>query len=268
MALAQMNCVLDDTEKNRADAERMIRQAAREGARFVCLPEAFNTGYYCNAIADMARRAEGLDGPTVTRLRALAAELEVYIMAPIIEDIGDGKSRNTAVLIGDRGEIVGTHSKTHLVGDEAVYFQRGDQYQVFETRYGKVGMLICYDVCFPETARMLALKGAEIILVSIACRHLSFFRDWTIKVLMARALDNVVYVGATCMTGDELPESPFTGSSMVVSPIGEILQMAGEQEETIVYQEIDPMRVAREREVNTVLNDLHPEDYGIICKQK
>lgn len=265
MALIQMNSVFGDVDKNLASAEAKIRQAHENGAQFVCLPEAFHTGYYCNKIKEMAEMAEPMEGKTIRLMRRLASELKLYIMAPIIRAV-DGAAENTAVLIGDDGEIVGMHSKTHPVGDEAVYFRRGTTYEVFPTKYGKVGLLVCYDVSFPETARILALKGAEIILVPVACRDLSFYRGWLFNNFAARGVDNVLYLAAACMVGRELPESPFTGCSQFISPRGEIMAVAGDTEEEILYQELDLSNLETERMENTVLKDRHPEDYKILSE--
>lgn len=265
MALIQMYCTFGDVKKNVEAAESKIRQAHENGAQFICMPESFNTGYYWKGIKEMADMAEPLDGFTISRMRTLAAELGVYIMAPIIQKTDKRIPRNTAVLIDDTGDIIGTHSKTHLVGDEQIYFERGQKYSVFKTKFGNIGMLVCYDISFPETARILALKGADIIIVPVACRNFSYYRDWVINNFRARALDNVLYVAGACMAG-ELPDSPFTGTSLFVSPIGAILNMAGVEEETILYQDIDIDLIHKERKENTVLIDRHPEDYRILSE--
>ncbi len=264
MALIQMHCTPGDVRKNVTAAENRIREAQAGGAHFVCLPEAFNTGYYCKKIKDMALLAEPMGGDTVSRMRALAAELGIYILAPVILATEGGHAENAAILIDDTGKIVGTHSKTHMVGDERLYFQRGQDYDVIQTKYGRIGLLVCYDVCFPETARILALKGAEIILIPVACRDLSFYRDWLFNNLAARSIDNVLYVAAACMSGRELPESPFTGCSQFVGPRGAILAVAGVETEEILYHDIDLSILPQERMENTVLSDRHPEDYKIL----
>jgi predicted amidohydrolase len=266
MALLQLICEFGEVEKNVLLAERKIREAHQNGAQFVCLPEAFNTGYYCNRIEEMAKMAEPLNGHTITRLQSLANELGIYIMAPIVLKVGENTAENTAVLIGDDGKIVGIHSKTHPVGDEAKYFQRGTKYNVYKTKFGSIGMLVCYDICFPETARILALKGADMILVPVACRDLKFYREWLFNNFKARGIDNVLFLAGACMAGRNLPESPFTGCSMFISPRGEILSQASVENEEILYHEIDLGTLALERWENTVLIDRHPEDYKILSQ--
>lgn len=266
IALVQLKSVLGELDTNLSKAEHYIREAASNGAKFIVLPEAFNTGYYCAKIKQMAEMKEPMDGRTMTLISSLARELGVYIVAPFIEDLGNGEAANTSVLVDDTGKVVGKHRKTHPVGDEAVYFKRGNDYSVFETKYGKIGLLVCYDVCFPETARLQALAGAEIICVSIACRDLSFWSDWTQICLAARAVDNVVYVAGCCMAGNDFPDSPFTGKSVVYAPTGQVLAMGTVDDEMVVYQEINLSSLAHERTINTCLTDRHAEDFAPLCR--
>ena len=138
-------------------------------------------------------------------------------------------------MIDDTGTILGHYSKTHPVGDERTYLQRGTQYPVFETKLGKIGVVICYDVCFPETVRLLTLAGAELVLVPAAWRASYYFKEWWDLNLACRALDNLVYIAA--------------------------VNRCGVQEEAILYGSVDLNRIAKERDFNTVLTDRHPEDY-------
>ena len=168
-ALVQMDCGFLDVEGNLDKAESRIRDAVNHGAKTVCLPEAFNTGYLGSRIPDMKALAEKEDGKSLTRMRSLAKELGVYLIAPIIFQAESGVE-NTAFLIDDQGNILGHYSKSHPVGDEQKHFQRGKQYPVWDTPLGKIGIVICYDVCFPETVRLLALNGAEVVFVPAAWR--------------------------------------------------------------------------------------------------
>lgn len=262
IALIQMDCAFLDVEKNVQKAAALVREAAEHGAELICLPEAFNTGYLGSNIPAMAKLAEPLDGSTVTAMRALAKELHVFLLAPIICDSGDG-IQNTAVFIGENGELIGTYSKTHPVGDEQKYFARGKEYPVWDTRLGKIGCLICYDACFPETARILALNGAQLVLVPAAWRGSHYFKEWWDLNLACRALDDLYYVAAANRTGPSGDES-FAGKSQVCSPIGEVLCTCGIEEEAILYAQIDMERVEKERAFNTVLIDRHSEDYAAL----
>lgn len=263
MGLIQMDLAFLDKEANLRKASEMVREAAANGASLICLPEAFNTGYLGSDIPAMKKMAEPLDGESVTVMRKLAAELSVYLVAPIIYAAANGEAENTAVLINDEGEIEGTYSKSHSVGDERTYFQRGNEYPVWNTKFGKIGIVICYDVCFPETSRILALRGAELMLVPSAWRASHYFKEWWDLNLACRALDNLLYVAAVNRCGQS-GEEIFAGKSQVISPIGEVLAAFDVEEEGILYQEIDLERVAKEREFNTVLTDRHPEDYKIL----
>ena len=156
IAMLQMDCDLFHVSNNLDKAEKQIREAAAHGAKLICLPEVFNVGYLGTCIPDMMKLAEIEDGPSLTRMRSLAKELSVFILAPILFSTPSGVE-NSAFLIDDIGTILGHYSKTHPVGDERTYLQRGTQYPVFETKLGKIGVVICYDVCFPETVRLLTL---------------------------------------------------------------------------------------------------------------
>lgn len=266
IALVQMDCVYGNKEENIKKAEAYIREATGKGAALICLPEVFNAGYLGTKILDMKTMAEPLDGPTIRHMKALAAELQVHLMAPILYQTEEGEVENTAVFIDDEGKLVGTYSKTHPVGDERLYFKRGTEYPVWDTKLGKIGAVICYDVCFPETTRILALKGAQLILVPSAWRASYYFKEWWDINLACRALDNLTYVAAVnrCgLSGDEI----FAGKTQVVDPVGTVLRTMGIEEEGILYQEIDLSRVAKERDFNTVLIDRHPEDYRDILKE-
>lgn len=263
IALVQMDCAFQDVKANVRKAENMIREAAAQDAKLICLPEGFNTGYLGNDIAGAMSLAEPLDGPTIRTIKALAKELQVYILAPIFYRAKKGVE-NTAVLVDEEGDIVGTYSKTHPVGDERSLLSRGTEYPVWETKLGRIGCVICYDVCFPETTRILAVKGAEVVLVPAAWRASHYFKEWWDLNLSCRALDNLFYVAAVNRVG-VCGEEIFAGKSQICTPIGEKAASCGIAEETILYGMIDVSRVEKEREFNTVLEDRHMEDYGPVA---
>ncbi len=259
IAMVQMDCGLFQVSSNLEKAEQRIREAAANGAALVCLPEVFNVGYLGNRIPEMAAMAEKEDGVSLTRMKALAKELGIFILSPILFETEAGVE-NTAFLIDDGGNILGHYSKTHPVGDERTYLHRGNQYPVFDTKLGKIGIVICYDACFPETVRLLTLNGAEVVLVPAAWRASFYFKEWWDLNLACRALDDLVYVAAVNRcgpSGDEI----FAGKSQIIGPVGDVQDSCGVSEEAILYGTIDLERVAKEREFNTVLIDRHPEDY-------
>lgn len=267
IAMVQMDCEFLNKKENVKRAERFIEEAAENGASLICLPEAFNTGYLGSDIPAMMTLAEPLCGAAVTAVRAMARRLGIHIIAPILYRADNGAVENTAVFIDDDGSVVGTYSKTHLVGDERIYLQRGKNYTVWDTKLGKIGILICYDICFPETSRMLALNGAELIIVPAAWRAGSYFKEWWDLNLACRALDNLVYVAAVNRRGQS-GEEIFAGKSQIISPTGQVLVAAGIEEERIIYQTISTERVAGEREFNTVFKDRHPEDYKPVWEKQ
>lgn len=261
LALIQMDCVFQDVDANLEKAEKTVRSAHEAGAQLVCLPEGFNTGYYCFNYPAMRDLAEPLEGRSITKMRALARELQVHIVAPIMLSVGTGIVENAAVFIDDEGELLGTYSKTHLVGDEQLYLKRGTQYPVFRTKFGNIGILICYDICFPETAAILVNQGADLILCPAAWRDGSYFKEWLDIDAKARAIDNTAFVALVNRVGT-LPNSPFCGGSQVVSPIGQVLCQCSKDREEILYQDIDMTLVLETRKNNTILIDRHPSDYG------
>lgn len=265
IALIQMDLKFGDVAYNLRKAEYKIREAHAHGAQIVCLPEGFNTGYYCKDYAKMRSLAEPICGTSIKKIQELAQELRVYIIAPIFMTVATGIVENTAVLVDDEGMILGTYSKTHLVGEEQFYCRRGKDYPVFRTKYGKIGILICYDICFPETARLLVLKGADVIICPSAWRDGSYFQNWLNQVTEVRALDNTVYVALINRVG-ELPDAPFCGCTQVVDPVGRVLDRCSSNQEEILYETIDLKNVYNERMGNTILIDRHPEDYTLIAE--
>lgn len=266
IALIQMIPAFLDRDHNTGRAEAYIREAADRGAKLICLPESFNLGYDGTRIPEMMAEAEDTDGPTLNRMRDLAARLGVHLLVPIFCRTSGGGVENRAFLIDDAGALLGGYAKTHPVGEERQLLQRGTEYPVFDTKLGKIGISICYDACFPETSRILALQGAQLMLVPAAWRGNFYFKEWWDINLCCRALDNLLYVAAVNMAGPT-GEQYFAGKSQVCSPIGERVCTCGVDEEAILYAEIDLARVARERAFNTVLADRHPEDYHPILSK-
>lgn len=263
IALIQMYSEYDHVQGNIERAEKYVREAAQKGAKLIALPEMFNTGVDFNNMKEgMEKYAERTDGPTLNHFLKLAAELKVHMLCPVLVDVGEKQWENTAFLIDDEGTLLGRYAKTHPVGDERMYLQRGVKYPVFDTKLGKIGITICYDACFPETSRLLALNGAELILIPSAWRGSHYFKEWWDINIQCRAIDNLCYVAAinqSGCTGDGT--GMYAGKSQIINPIGQIQAMAGIEEETIIYGDIYMDRVKAEREFNTVLIDRHPEDY-------
>ena len=168
VGMIQMSCGADKAD-NMGKAVSKIREAAGKGARIVCLQELFASRYFCyEENYDHFKLAEPVPGPSTKFFQELATELEIVIIASLFEKRARGIYHNTAVVIDADGKYLGRYRKHHIPDDpgyyEKFYFTPGDGgYQVFKTRFGRIGVLICWDQWYPEAARIVALKGAEII---------------------------------------------------------------------------------------------------------
>ena len=158
LALVQFQSVLGDVEASMARALPMIDEAAAAGANMVVFPELFTTGYHLDTVGPrMTELAEPIDGPTVCALQEAARKNHVYIVAPIALLHGlSGVPYNSAVFINPDGTVQGSFDKVHLWALERFYFRAGHEFPVFDTEFGKVGIMVCYDMGFPEAARTLA----------------------------------------------------------------------------------------------------------------
>jgi beta-ureidopropionase len=208
LGLLQMNCTGTRAE-NLARAEDMIREAAGKKAQILLLPEVFHELFF---ITDLDSRyfeaAEPIPGPITSRMQELARELEVVIVAPIYERVDRSVYYNSAAVIDADGRVLGVYRKNHIPQNtifyEKLYFKPGNLgYPVFNTRYGKVGLLICHDRHYPEGARALALNGAEIVLIPSATPDKSLSRKVWEKELCAHAIFNEYFVAGLNRTGKE-----------------------------------------------------------------
>lgn len=266
IALVQMRPDFLNREANLEKAEAALREAAANGAKLVCFPESFDLGYGNTSVQEMVSFTLSVTNTTLQRICMLAKELHIHILTPIFWKTTDGNVENTAFLIDDQGTILGSYAKTHLTDNEKLHLTRGKDYPVFDTKLGKIGIAICYDICFPEVARILALSGAQMLLVPAAWRGGKHYAQWWNIDLSSCALDNLVYTVGINMIGPANSEEFFAGMSQVCAPTGEKLCICGE-EETILYSQIDLSRIATERQKNSVLLDRHPLDYRMICDQ-
>jgi len=260
VAYVQMEPAFLDPERNYSKAERLIGEAAEEGADLVVLPELFDTGYNFESRSEVAEVAcEIPDGPTTEFLVELAREKEVFIVAGTAEKDERGNLYNSAVVVGPIGwGYIGKYRKIHLFNREKLFFRPGNLgFHVFNIGVAKVGVMICFDWFFPESARTLALKGAEII-----AHPSNLVMPYAPRAMPIRALENRVYTVTANRIGEERGLK-FIGKSTIASPKAEVLAMGSEEGEEVAVVEVD-LTLARDKrinELNDVFKDRRPQYY-------
>ena len=277
VGLVQMQCVAD-REVNLAAAEQAIRAAAAEQARLICLPELFLTPYFCQTEDHRwFAAAEPVPGPTTHRLAQLAAELQVVVVASLFERRTAGLYHNTCVVIDADGSYLGKYRKMHIPDDpqfyEKFYFTPGDLgFRCFQTRYAKVGVLICWDQWFPEAARLTVLHGAEILLYPTAIGWLPFEKEsagplqhqsWH-NIQVAHATANGCFVAAVNRVGREESAAgaiDFWGQSFLAGPNGATLARASSTHAENLVCQIDLAQIEQVRTAWPFLRDRRVDAY-------
>ncbi len=257
-----------------------IREAAAEGARVICTQELFNTPYFCRtqetALFDLA---EPVPGPTTDVLAALAGELAVVIIASLFERRGPGVYHNTAAVMDADGSYLGKYRKMHIPQDpgfeEKFYFTPGDLgYKVWETRFGKIGVLICWDQWYPEAARLAALAGAEILFYPTAIGWLpeekaglgeAQHSAWE-TVQRGHAVANGCYVAATNRVGTE-GVTEFWGQSFVADFYGQVVKRAPVAEEAVLLADCDLKALEDMRRIWPFFRDRRIDSYGSVTQR-
>jgi len=247
VAIAQLTSTMDKAE-NLQKAVTYIAKAKASGADFVILPEMYLAPATPKTGITPAQVAEPLDGPFVAGLSRAAREHSVYVVCGIYETIEHDPNRayNTTVFLDRSGERIHAYRKTHLYDAfsfvESAAIAPGDNpYQVVETEFGKIGLMVCYEVRFPEIARQFALQGADILFVPAGWVAGAMKEDHWETLVRARAIENTMFVCAADQVG-----TIFAGRSLIVDPMGVVLASAGE-EETLLVAELDLDRIARVR---------------------
>jgi len=267
-AAVQLKIAEGEPAINHQKVKKAVAEAAKNSAQLIVLPETWTAGFG-PSVNDPMAFAEKEDGESVNLMSNLAKKHGIYLVGGSIPELEDGHIYNTVFLFGPKGEKIGRYRKIHLFLDsEANSFRPGFETPVFETDLGKLAVTTCYDIRFPELARYYALKGAEIITVpsNFTTRIAEDFprpkiHHWA-YLLLARAIENQVYVVAANCTGHE--KSNYFGHSLIIDPWGEILDKAG-YDERILYGEIDLQLVSEIRTKMPVLKNIQP---GLLEKLK
>jgi agmatine deiminase len=277
LGLIQTSVESDPSLNIKKTVER-IKEASAKGAHIVCLQELYRTRYFPQEEKqDVTSIAETIPGESTQVFSELAKEKKIVIIAPIFEKASNGKFYNTAVVIDVDGKILGSYRKVHVPQDplfyEKDYFEAGDTgYLVAQTRYGCIGVLICYDQWFPEPARINTLMGAEIIFYPTAIGyikdHASADGDWYDAwktVQRAHAISNGVHVAVVNRVGEE-EELEFWGGSFVSDSFGAVLAEASKRNEEVLIVTVDLSKNKKIREGWGFLKNRRPDTYGSLVE--
>ncbi len=283
VGLLQRRCSVDPQE-NLAATVVAIRNAAARGAQIVCTQELFRSQYFCREENhDRFDLAESIPGPSTEALGQLARELEIVIVASLFERRAAGLYHNTAAVLDADGSLLGIYRKMHIPDDplyyEKFYFAPGDLgFPNFDTRYGRIGVLVCWDQWYPEGARLSSLRGANILFYPTAIGwHPAEKKEFGAAQLDAwrtiqrsHAIANGVFVAAVNRVGFEGPAESgleFWGSSFVADPFGQMLvEASSDQEETLIV-ECDLRRMEEVRRNWPFLRDRRTDAYGPLLER-
>jgi len=282
LGLVQMQMGADPAENLRR-AAGFIREAAARGAQVICLPELFQSRYFCQTEDhDFFRLAEPIPGPATQQLGALARELGVVLIASLFEKRAEGLYHNTTAVLDADGSYLGKYRKMHIPDDpnyyEKFYFTPGDLgYRSWNTRFLKAGVLICWDQWYPEAARLTALTGAQLLFYPTAIGWLipekaeygvAQQASWE-TIQRSHAIANGVFVAAVNRVGVEPGPNEgieFWGGSFVAAPNGEILAKAGAGEEILIVP-VDTGKVDFARTHWPFLRDRRVDSYGDLTRR-
>jgi N-carbamoylputrescine amidase len=279
IGIIQASCSTDK-KINFENTIAKIKKCANGGAQIICLQELFSTKYFCNTEDyNNFSLAEPIPGQATDQLSELCGQLQIVLIASLFEKRSEGLYHNTAVVIDADGTLLGKYRKQHIPDDpgysEKFYFAPGDEgFKVFDTRYARIGVLICWDQWFPEAARLTAMKGAEILFYPTAigwpegqderlCKK--EYDSWQI-IQRSHAISNGVHVVSVNRTGLE-ENNNFWGGSFISDPFGEILYLAPHLAESVDVTEIDLNLTEYYRSRWPFFRDRRIDAYGAITKR-
>ena len=290
IGLVQMSAT-SDPEKNLHQAIERLGEAAAKGAQIVCLPELFQTQYFCQredaALFDLA---EPIPGPATTKLSEAARKLRVVVIGSLFEKRAPGVYHNTAVMIDSDGSLRGIYRKMHIPDDplyyEKFYFTPGDLgFKAFDTQVGRVGTLVCWDQWYPEGARLTALQGAQVLFYPTAIgwhpdekeKYGAAQYDAWKTIQRAHAIANGVYVAVVNRVGFEQGDIrgnratgkglEFWGGSFIADPFGRVVEKASHDREEILVAEVDLRLLEDTRRNWPFLRDRRIDAYGPITSR-
>ncbi len=270
--------------ENLARAIANIREAAARGAQIICLPELFRSPYFCREEnADLFHLAEPIPGPTTEALSAVARELKVALVVSVFERRAAGVYHNSAAVLDADGAMLGRYRKMHIPDDplyfEKFYFTPGDLgFPNFDTRYGRIGVQICWDQWYPEGARLTSLSGAQILFYPTSIgwhpREKAEFgaaqHDAWRTIQRGHAIANGVYVAVVNRVGFEGPADAgleFWGRSFLADPFGRVIAEASDRDEEILIAECDPALSEETRRNWPFLRDRRIDAYQPILER-
>ena len=279
LSLAAIQMSMSDSRiDNVAKAERLVRQAASDGAKIILIPELFEGEYFCKEQdAQHQQRAQTIDeNPTIAHFQKVAAELNVVLPLSVYERAGNALF-NTVVMVDADGSQMGVYRKSHIPDgpgySEKFYFSPGDTgFRVWATRHGRIGVGICWDQWFPEAARAMALQGAECILYPTAIGSepqeptWDSSRHWQ-RVMQGHAAANLMPVMAANRIGREVQnttEINFYGSSFIADNTGALVAEAGRDTEEVIHATFDRSALSTLRSSWGLFRDRRPELYGAL----
>jgi N-carbamoylputrescine amidase len=290
IGLVQMS-MTSDPDRNLEHAIQRVQEAAAKGAQIICLPELFQTQYFCQredaALFDLA---EPIPGPTSNRLSEIAKTLRVVLIASLFEKRAPGVYHNTAAIFDTDGALRGLYRKMHIPDDplyyEKFYFTPGDLgFRAFDTEVGRVGTLVCWDQWYPEGARLTALQGAQVLFYPTAigwhpAEKAEFGKaqhDAWRTIQRSHAIANGVYVAVVNRVGFETGDirgkaAPgagleFWGGSFISDPFGRVIAEASHDKEEILMGEVDVRLLEDTRRNWPFLRDRRIDSYAPITKR-
>jgi N-carbamoylputrescine amidase len=290
VGLVQMSCGPDPDENVEKAAQR-VREAADGGAQVVCLPELFRTQYFCQREdADLFDLAEPIPGPTTQRIAEVAREKKVSVVVSVFERRAVGVYHNTAAVLDADGTLKGIYRKMHIPDDplyyEKYYFTPGDLgYKCFDTEYGNIGTLVCWDQWYPEGARLTAIQGANVLFYPTAigwhpaekAEYGKAQHDAWRTIQRAHAIANGVYVAVVNRVGHETGNIrgnqaegaglEFWGGSFFCDAFGQVIAEASHDREEILIGEVDPKQMETVRRNWPFLRDRRIDSYGPITSR-